>query len=193
MELGYPDARCPTPRLNSTSCSRGSWKPKSSSSSTLPSSTLLPHDKAVAASRAPVLRFFWRITASPCSQEIGPLGATNAVEHNEPAHHPTHRKPTTGGGFLVGTRVGGVSRRSRPCARPRCSAESRRVGGDETATRPMGGRQVADAGAMSRPARSCIEVLSAECRVQQWSRWVSPCLEPTDTSEVAPRQSPART
>jgi hypothetical protein len=37
------------------------------------------------------------------------VGATNAVELNEPAHHPTHRKPTTGGGFSLGTRVGGGS------------------------------------------------------------------------------------
>jgi hypothetical protein len=38
-----------------------------------------------------------------------PLGATNAVDHNEPAHHPTHRKPTTGGGFSIGETVGGGS------------------------------------------------------------------------------------
>jgi hypothetical protein len=82
------------------------------------------------------------------TQEIRPpLGGTNAVEHNEPAHHPTHRKPTTGGGRSIGMRVGGVPRRSRPSWRPWCPAVSRRVGGDVMETANMGlGRPDASVG-----------------------------------------------
>ena len=72
------------------------------------------------------------------TENEAPLGATNAVEHNEPAHHPTHRKPTTDGGFSIGTRVGGVPRRSRPSWGPWGAAESRRVGGDLMETVDMG-------------------------------------------------------